>query len=885
MPRSRSKKLRIPSCYLSGFGSRGVATSFAGEAAAETSESAAEQLAVAVAASCGDPPRATRLSEIEMALFGSLDPDSTAMDGVLSVLGALDRAGGGITFRAHMFIRNVTGVWACSNPDCGEVDAENREPERRIGKLFLRPRPACRCGGRVLELLRCAQCGEESLGGVVADEERGPPSSFYLATDEAGFPSQLHPLLNRRRYGRYMWYRPYPPGPEPLRWSHDQVELAFTPAKYAPGSGLLRPGQGRQATGTMFSVGADRQSRAVPAIPEWCPNCGAGRRNRPGPFFRGVVQSPIRGMRTGFARVSQVALDSLVRELARDGGERKTIVFSDSRHEAAVAAAGIELNHFRDLIRHFSDKLLTERRSLADLMRDAVDAKELSAEREQQLETAKANFPNEWGAYRFGRGNPEAEKVIEAFKESQAGTARRLPWDDLAERLERNLIDLGVNPAGPRPNWARWGPNNDADWWEAYPPPATQPNAWLSRGSNAARHNQVQRVRTGPLTESLYSALFDFTGRDFESIGLGWIEPVDLDPIPRLGLPGSGGEEVVRSAIRILGLAGNYPGSRWFYGDDRMPPVLRTYLNAVAEVHSFDHEELCDGVQTILMETGVVSPSWALQSDRLTVTRWGVGDSEPMRCQRCSRIHLHGSGGICTAKGCASSELEVEDDLNSSREKDWAGDYYEWLAGEQPFRLHVEELTGQTKPLAEQRRRQRQFKAAFLQDGEHELSHGIDALSVTTTMEVGVDIGSLRSVIMANMPPQRFNYQQRVGRSGRQEQPFSYALTVCRDQTHDDYYFNHPERITGDPPASPYLDLSRVRIVRRVVNAEVLRRAFKTLPKTFEGGRNVHGQFGPSDKWSGVACPNRAMASDGARCPIRLSRGCACILNSPTLKG
>ena len=46
-----------------------------------------------------------------------------------------------------------------------------------------------------------------------------------------------------------------------------------------------------------------------------------------------------------------------------------------------------------------------------------------------------------------------------------------------------------------------------------------------------------------------------------------------------------------------------------------------------------------------------------------------------------------------------------------------------------------------------------------------------------------------RSTLMANMPPQRFNYQQRVGRAGRADQVFSYAVTVCRDRTHDDDYF------------------------------------------------------------------------------------------------
>ncbi|MCP6352175.1 hypothetical protein NL467_26220, partial [Klebsiella pneumoniae] len=86
--------------------------------------------------------------------------------------------------------------------------------------------------------------------------------------------------------------------------------------------------------------------------------------------------------------------------------------------------------------------------------------------------------------------------------------------------------------------------------------------------------------------------------------------------------------------------------------------------------------------------------------------------------------------------------------------------------------------------------------------------------------EVGIDIGSLQSVYQANMPPQRFNYQQRVGRAGRRGQAFSFVITFCRGRTHDAYYFAHPHAITGDPPPPPFLavdhDAIPLRLLRKV---------------------------------------------------------------------
>jgi len=200
--------------------------------------------------------------------------------------------------------------------------------------------------------------------------------------------------------------------------------------------------------------------------------------------------------------------------------------------------------------------------------------------------------------------------------------------------------------------------------------------------------------------------------------------------------------------------------------------------------------------------------------------------SEIWECDTCASLSTHNIHNICPRNGCPGN-------LSPAGQSRLEENHYRILYEKPglPPTLCAEEHTAQIES-SEARQRQDRFK-----------SGQIHLLSSSTTFEVGVDLGDLEVVFLRNVPPEPFNYTQRVGRAGRRETP-GLALTYCRRNPHDLYHYEDPEkRVIEEKVQPPRLRMTNDKIISRHMAAVALSAFFKNEGNE-ERFRNVESFIG-----------------------------------------
>ncbi len=835
--------------------------------------------------------RPAKIPELDDQLFpGARHGEQTAskaMRGMLLALGMSNLSKDSQTrqslqpVRGHVFFHNLQNLWACSNPNC-DITSVNRgnqaEENIPVGALHTTHCLACSCGGRVLDLIVCEVCGDVFLGGF----RGGHPGTLeILTTDQPDLEKMPDRVSTRQLYGQYAIFwplndsAPWTTTPQDCEYTIKskikikngrKITRRWVKAKLNIFSGQLQqnviPPRQDEIAGWVHVVPGKNADE--PAMPHKCPRCDADYRRR------SRYPTPLRNHRTGFQKACQVIASVLSREMTES--VRKLVIFSDSRQDAAKLAGGMERDHFRDMVRvallnahnaYREEFVAFCRQTCAELGRPSgLEKIRTMNERlhEELSKTSDADMPLR---NRFAQWNPHLTTEILFFLQglpvanpgSRAELEQiindypdRIPLQKVQWAVWYKLISLGICPGGIS-YWAlnfRNGESKTVPWWRCFDWTKNGPQRLTSM--EPAVENHITRMQGNLMSELMY-ALFPHFARTLESLGQGW---VTYRPS---GNPAPVVVEATDAVIRELGRRRRHLHGEYFYeGTSKsLPKFVTDYLDEIGVDAITVEQQLNDTGALVggIHDAGISPQKLYLMQPPPKDER---GNRFGWRCPTCYAFYLHRAGGKCPT--CVKSSLKQ----GSTSEASF--DYYRYLSEQSgnPFRFRCEELTGQSDA-PERPVRQRRFQNIFVGDDINQV-HGIDLLSVTTTMEAGVDIGSLLAVMMANMPPRRFNYQQRVGRAGRRGTGVSFAVTFCRGRSHDDYYYQRTEQITGNPPPPPYVDMARQPIFRRVFVKEILRRAFQMLPLTLLNAVNeevemrlqesVHGEFGLANHWNQI---------------------------------
>lgn len=715
--------------------------------------------------------RAVRLDELRGRLFGdhpSVDAEK-ATDALLALGSYAQRSTDGrvlLPTRLHLFHRGLPGLFACVNPACSKRLALHDGPTI-LGRLHTKPSTQCGCeaNGRVYELLTHRDCGAAFLRGFVNEDQD------------------------------FVWHQPSGPLSDGAVSTLMPIELCVEDAIHPRSrhiekwlhmaSGKLSDEQPSDETGFRRVRVPDKAADAGNLTFDHCPVCTRKIKNAkdaPSKIMDHLTkgEAPFTALvRTQMAK--QPA--SRAKDKRHPNAGRKVLIFSDGRQKAARLARDIprdiELDVFRQAVALACHKL----RGL-----------QKPAKPTALLYLAFLCVLNDHDLPMFDGGDSRrvenARKLLDDNYDS-----------DLVEAIEASFTPQEI-PARYQIALLKLLCGN-----------------YYSLTGTMVGFVEPTPQKLRKLSQHLSAAGLAISDANLRELAVGWIDSMlqeyafdkSIEPVYRW---------------KAAGYANSAWGSTGQFGKALKESLSNHFswpIEALQRVESIFRDQLAEEFEGF----------WFLVPDSLAVVVdlahcWA-------QCADCTALTPFAlAGKVCMACGSdAASPLDPKNsDYVTARKNFWRLPVARALTpGAELSNMSVEEHTAQlsnrdrsrvhaTTELYEMR-----FQDVLIEDRDRP----IDVLSCTTTMEVGVDIGSLVAVALRNVPPQRENYQQRAGRAGRRGSSVSTVVTYSQNGPHDSHYFLNPARIVAGPPRTPEVKIDNAKIARRHIHAYLIQTFFHEI--------------------------------------------------------
>ena len=690
--------------------------------------------------------------------------------------------------RVHAFFRGLPGIWACLDPEC--TVERGGIPRGPIGAMYGQPQSSCACGARVFELFTCRQCGTAYARAYTDNVEdpsflwQEPGHAFKAASGAVNELKALDLLLE---------------DPDESAGNVELKELDLI-------TGRLNPhdlGDRWRRVWLRHPRCAEQQDDGEPGEPgesnqtetsgEFVP-CGVC--GETAAFGRTSVQDhQTKGDQPFQALVSrQIEVQPPGPQPATDFAPlrgRKVLAFSDSRQVAARLAPNVQEYSLRDAVRPIVLKGWTE----------------LS----KQMVAPSLSLENIFLAAMIG-----AKLLGVRLRPELAGTENFQAFKQVSESIDRGAL------------------TDAAEFIQLYsisdPPPQSLlrnlvPTLTSTYYSFSALGLASLRER-GNLQEQILKDLPDIPGlavtRD-EKLALVrlWLS---LWTRPGIWFSAMGAEW---KGTKVQSVTGKFAKlNRWWPSRD----AKRTFENQWLPIlQAAFCQRVADKFQLMARTVG-------LELDEV----WGY-------CDRCRFTQRPFPG----RKTCISCGAEKVRPLNPNYDEVFRArkGYYrassvralEIPPGEVMSIVAAEHTAQLNSSQTEDVFSKAEMYELLFQDVDiavpapgEQPDVAIDLLSCTTTMEVGIDIGSLSGVALRNMPPSRANYQQRAGRAGRRGNAVATVIAFGSADTHDDYYFREPKEMISGDVADPMLTMNNVDIARRHMTAFLLQRYHQDRVQIFD---------------------------------------------------